>query len=117
MFPEPQEIRQLGWTDACSIGLVFRERTVNGKTSQELIYFVSSLPPKVRKIAKQIRDHWKVENTLHWSLDVTFAEDTSRIRKGSGPANAALFRRLALSIVKQDQSEKISMRLKRLKAS
>ncbi|TWT59715.1 ISAs1 family transposase [Rubinisphaera italica] len=117
VFPAPAAIGQLGWTDAQTIGMVYRERTVNGKTSQELMYFISSLPPKVRKLAKHVRDHWKIENQMHWSLDVTFAEDTSRIRKGEGPANAAIFRRLALTIVKRDQSEKKSMRLKRLTAS
>lgn len=97
--------------------MVYRKRTVNGKTSRELMYFVSSLEPKVRYLAKQVRDHWKIENTLHWSLVVTFAEDTSRIRKDSGPANAGLFRRLALTLVKRDEEGKLSMRQKRQKAS
>ena len=117
VFPAPTELRQRGWTDLRSIGMVYRERTVDGKTSQELIYFISSLPPKVRNLAKQIRDHWKIENQLHWSLDVTFAEDTSRIRKGEGPANAAIFRRLALSIVKKANYKRNSMRAKRKHAS
>ena len=117
VFPAPAEVRQQGWTDARTIGMVYRERTVNGKTSRELMYFVSSLEPKVRYLAKQVRDHWKIENQLHWSLDVTFAEDTSRIRKDSGPANAGTFRRLALSLVKRYEEGKLSMRLKRQKAS
>ena len=117
VFPAPAEVRQLGWTDVKTIGMVYRERTVNGRKSEELTYFISSLPPKVRNLAKRVRDHWKIENQMHWSLDVTFAEDTSRIRKGEGAANAAIFRRLALMIVKRDRSEKLSMRLKRRKAS
>ncbi|QDU79167.1 hypothetical protein Pla110_08720 [Polystyrenella longa] len=64
-----------------------------------------------------MRDHWRIENQLPWSLDVTLAEDASRIRKGEDAANAAIFRRLALSLVKRDQSEKRSLRAKRLKAS
>ncbi len=117
VFPAPAELRQLGWTDIKTIGMVYRERTVNGKTSQELVYFISSLEPKVRNLAKQIRDHWKIENQLHWTLDVTFAEDTSRIGKNNGPANAAIFRRLALSIVKRYTSENKSMRRKRRAAA
>ncbi|TWT59797.1 ISAs1 family transposase [Rubinisphaera italica] len=117
VFPAPAEVKQLGWVDVKSIGMVYRERTVNGKTSQELIYFISSLPPKVRTLAKHVRDHWKIENQMHWSLDVTFAEDTSRIRKGEGAANAAIFRRLALTILKRYTDEKMSIRSKRLTAS
>lgn len=117
VFPAPEKLRQLGWTNAKSIGMVYRERTVAGTTSQELIYFISSLQPKVRSLAKHVRDHWKIENQMHWSLDVTFAEDTSRIRKGSGPANAAIFRRLALTILKRYDGEKLSLRAKRLTAS
>ncbi|WP_144994949.1 ISAs1 family transposase [Polystyrenella longa] len=82
-----------------------------------MVYFISSLPPKVRQLARHVRNHWRIENQLHWSLDVSFAEETSRIRKGDGAANAAIFRRLALSLVKRDQSEKRSLRAKRLKAS
>tara|TARA_R100000789_G_scaffold74018_1_gene69637 strand:+ start:6646 stop:7266 length:621 start_codon:yes stop_codon:yes gene_type:complete len=117
VFPAPAEMKQLGWVDVKSIGMVYRERTVNGKTSQELIYFISSLPPKVRTLAKHVRDHWKIENQMHWSLDVTFAEDTSPIRKDEGAANAAIFRRLALTILKRYTDEKMSIRSKRLTAS
>ncbi|MCA8987284.1 MAG: ISAs1 family transposase [Planctomycetaceae bacterium] len=117
VFPAPAELRQLGWSDMKTIGMVYRERTVGGKTSHELIYFISSLEPKVRNLAKQIRDHWKIENQLHWTLDVTFAEDTSRIRKQNGPANAAIFRRLALTIVKRADYKRNSMRAKRKHAS
>jgi len=117
VFPAPAAIRQLGWTDLQAIGMVYRERTVNGKMSQELTYFISSLPPKVRLLAKHVRDHWKVENQMHWSLDVTFAEDTSRIRKGNAPMIAGIFRRLALSILKRDTTDTCSIRQKRLKSS
>ena len=50
---------------------------------------VSSVPPKVKRLAKAIRDHWGIENSLHWVLDVVFAEDDSRIRKGNGPETTA----------------------------
>ena len=117
VFPAPKELRAVGWQDIKTIGMVYRERTVHEKTSHELIYFISSLEPKVRTLAKHVRDHWKIENQMHWSLDVTFAEDTSRIRKGAGAANAAMFRRLALTILKRYPEEKMSLRSKRLTAS
>jgi predicted transposase YbfD/YdcC len=114
--PAPAELRKMGWCDIKTIGMVYRERTANGKTSEELIYFISSLPPKVREIAKHVRNHWAVENQLHWSLDVTFAEDASRIRKGNGQEIAGGFRRVALSLIKRNTTVKASLRGKRLMA-
>lgn len=117
VFTAPAKPSRLGWTDVKSIGMVYRERAVKGTTSQEWIYFIGSLEPKVRILAKHVRDYWKIENQMHWSLDVTIAEDTSRIRKGDGPANAAIFRRLALMIVKRADDKRNSMRAKRKHAS
>jgi hypothetical protein len=57
-----------------------------------------------------------IENRLHWSLDVTFAEDRSRVRKDHSPVNLAMLRRLVLSILKRDTSLKDSLRGKRLRA-
>lgn len=104
------------WPDACSIGMVYRRREAAGGLSEETSYFISSLPPKVRTLAKHVRGHWSVENTLHWTLDVTFSEDQSRIRKGRGPEIAAAFRRLALSMLKQDTTLKENIHGKRVRA-
>jgi len=114
--PAPKELRQQGWRDVKSIGMMHRVCERDGKTSEELVYFISSLPPKVRMLAKHLRSHWTVENQLHWSLDVTFAEDDSRIRKGNGQEVASLFRRLALSMLKQNKTIKSSLRGKRFMA-
>jgi predicted transposase YbfD/YdcC len=70
----------------------------------------------VNACAKAVRGHWGIENRLHWCLDVTFAEDQSRVRKDHGPANLGMLRRLALSILQQDTSSKESLRGKRLLA-
>jgi predicted transposase YbfD/YdcC len=59
---------------------------------------------------------WKIENQLHWSLDVTFAEDQSRIHKGNGQAGMAMLRRLALSLLKKDTTMKASLKSKRMHA-
>jgi len=104
------------WRDARSVGMVYRHRQTGDNESHEVSFFISSLPPKVRALAGHVRDHWGVENSLHWSLDVTFSEDQSRIRKGNGPEIAAGLRRLALSILKQDTTLKENVRGKRLRA-
>ena len=104
------------WRDVASIGMVTRTRVVGGVASEELSYYVSSLPPKVRAFARAVRGHWGIENRLHWTLDVTFAEDASRVRKDHGPFNLALLRRLAVSILQRDRSVKDNLRGKRLRA-
>jgi predicted transposase YbfD/YdcC len=109
-------IRQGEWQDVASIGMVQRTRILDGKVSEEIVYYLSSLPPKVKTFAQAVRGHWGIENRLHWSLDVTFAEDQSRVRKDHGPANLGMLRRLALSILQQDTSSKDSLRGKRLSA-
>jgi predicted transposase YbfD/YdcC len=108
--------RRTEWKDLRSIGMVLRTRVVDGDVAEEVVYYLSSLPPKVKTFARVVRGHWGIENRLHWSLDVTFAEDKSRVRKDHGPANLGMLRRLALSILQQDTSSKDSLRGKRLRA-
>lgn len=95
----PKAIAQ-DWPGARSVSMVYREREAGDKWSEETSFFLSSLPPRVRALARHVRGHWGVENGLHWSLDLTFTEDQSRIRKGNGQELAAGLRRLALSILK-----------------
>jgi predicted transposase YbfD/YdcC len=109
-------VRRGQWKDVRSIGMVTRTRVVNGEEADEIVYYVSSLPPKVKQFAKAVRGHWGIENRLHWSLDVTFAEDQSRVRKDHSPLNLGMLRRLALSILRKDTSIKDSLRGKRLRA-
>lgn len=105
------------WADAASIGMVVRTRAVvHGAASDEVAYFISSLPPKVKSFARAVRDHWGIENRLHWILDVTFSEDASRVRRDHGPENLAALRRLALSILQQENSVKDSLKGKRQRA-
>ncbi|QDS97127.1 ISAs1 family transposase [Adhaeretor mobilis] len=113
--PAPPKLSEQ-WRDLRSVGMVFRYRKSGEKLSEETSFFISSLPPKVRSLAGHVRNHWSVENSLHWSLDVTFSEDQSRLRKGNGQEIAAGMRRLALSILKRDTTLKESLRGKRLRA-
>ena len=105
------------WKNLQTIALVIRTTIVNGKETVEVHCFLSSLPPKVKALAKFIRQHWSIESQLHWILDVTFTEDASRIRKGNAPQTSAMFRRLAVSILSQDTSVKDNVRGKRYRAS
>lgn len=103
------------WRDLRTLVMVFRQRTVGGKTSEEFSYYLSSLPADAQALGRVIRLHWSIENTLHWVLDVTFHEDASRVRAGHGAENLGMVRRLALSLLKQDDS-KGSLKAKRLRA-
>jgi predicted transposase YbfD/YdcC len=105
-----------GWADLQTIVRVQRERRLPDKTEQETAYYISNLPPQAALILDATRQHWAVENSLHWVLDVTFREDDSRIRKDNGSQNMAVLRHVALNILKQDTS-KGSLRQKRYRAA
>ncbi len=106
-----------GWSTIQSVVMVERERTDWKKTSHEVQYHICSLPADVEKISQAIRAHWGVENQLHWSMDVVFGEDKSRVRKRHGAENFGTMRRQTLGLLKKDTSLKQSIRLKRYRAA
>jgi len=115
--PAPTELTESGaWVGLRTIGMIYRDRQVDGQESHAVTFFISSLLPRVKRIARHVRGHWGIENSLHWVLDVTFGEDDSRLRKDDSPEIASIFRRLALSVLQQDTSLKSSIRGKRLQA-
>ncbi|WP_397570119.1 ISAs1 family transposase [Schlesneria sp. T3-172] len=78
-------------------------------TFQETVdirYFISSLPLGVKCFAKAVRSHWSIENSCHWTLDVTYREDESRIREKQLRENMAWLNRHTLSLLKQQQNKK-----------
>ncbi len=114
---QPQGIRQQeAWAGLNVIGMCYSERTVQGETSEEVRYFIGSKKASARFYGKALRNHWRIENCLHWQMDITFGEDASRIRKRRGAENFALLRRLALSLLKQHPAKK-SIGCKRLAAA
>jgi predicted transposase YbfD/YdcC len=104
------------WLDLQSIGRLDSMRVVKGKTTIETRYFISSLPNNAKLLADSIRQHWGIENSLHWVLDVAFREDDSRIRKDNAPQNFAILRHIANNLLQQDKSGKTGIKNKRLKA-
>lgn len=106
-----------GWSTIQSVVMVERERTDWKKTSYEVQYHICSLSANVERISQAIRAHWGVENKLHWSMDVIFKEDKSRIRTGYGSENFGTMRRQTLGLLKRDTTLKKSIRLKRYHAA
>ncbi len=104
------------WRGLTSIVKVEAERTIDNHTQHEIRYFISSLPPDAAKLAYAIRAHWCIESQLHWSLDVTFREDYSRVRIDHAAENLSLLRRIALNLLKQEKTAKVGIKCKRLQA-
>jgi predicted transposase YbfD/YdcC len=105
------------WIGLQTIAKVNSRRQVNGKTTTETRYYISSLTNDAKKILHAARGHWGVENSLHWVLDVAMGEDDSRIRKDNAPESMAILRRIALNLLKQEKTLKRGIQGKRLKAA
>lgn len=109
--------KQAQWSGLQTIVRVVRTRHLWNKTTQEVMFYLSSLPPDAQKLGKAIRQHWSIENQLHWVLDVTFGEDACRIRTGHAPLNMALLKRWSLNLLNQETNYKRSTRQKAKRAS
>lgn len=107
------------WPGLRSVLAVETIRSVNGsdKTEAEIRYFLSSsaAPPEI--LAKAIRQHWQIENSLHWVLDVTFNEDQCRIRDRNAVQNFSLLRKIAINLVRRHQKSKASLKGRRKMAA
>ena len=87
------------WTTIKSIIMVRSTREIKDKITTEDRYYISSLTLPPDRVLKAIRDHWAIENTLHWVLDMSFNEDYSRIRKENAPHVMAIFRHVASNLL------------------
>jgi predicted transposase YbfD/YdcC len=102
----PEGIRdQELWPKLQVVGSYYVERTQAGKTSEEIRFFIGSREMTAKQYGEAIRNHWLIENGQHWSLDVSFREDDSRVQKRNGATNLALLRKIALSLLKRHPSK------------
>jgi predicted transposase YbfD/YdcC len=116
VIPEPGGIRnQQEWPKLRVVGMCYSERTVQGRTSGEARYFIGSKKAGARYYGRVLRDHWRIENNLHWQLDVTFDEDGNTTVDRRAAANLAVLRRLAVVLLKR-HPDNDSLRNKRLRA-
>lgn len=105
------------WPKLAAIGMVFVCAMRDGVEHMDCRHYILSKYLSAKRFAKAVRDHWSIENRLHWQLDVTFQEDQSRIRKGNADANFSIMRRTALSLLKNNHSKKVGIKNKRLLAA
>jgi predicted transposase YbfD/YdcC len=105
--------RREPWAKLNMVGMVEAERVVDGKRSKEIRYYISSLENDAKVFAHAVRNHWSIENGLHWVLDVAFREDENRARMGNSQANLSLVRHIALNLLKQEKSKKVGVAAKR----
>jgi predicted transposase YbfD/YdcC len=110
--PESLSGRQ-EWAGIKTLGMVIRTRESDGKETGEVQFYLSSLKRNVKRFARAVRGHWGIENTCHWSLDMTFREDESRTRERHVAENLSWLRRFALGLIKQHPDPKMSLVMKR----
>jgi len=117
--PEVQWLGELGgeWSGLRMLVVVEAIRRINSGSSgtAERRYYIASNPAATAaQAAESIRGHWGIENQLHWSLDMSFNEDASRIRKGHGAQNVSRLRRIALNLLQRETTRKVGIKTKRL---
>ncbi|PHM22693.1 hypothetical protein Xehl_03460 [Xenorhabdus ehlersii] len=106
------------WKTLGGVAVVESHREIKGKAeTYERRYYITSHQAKTAQfIAYAIRSHWHIESKLHWQLDVSFHEDKNRLRSGYGAENIALMNKIALNLLKNEKTVKVSIKTKRHKA-
>lgn len=106
------------WPGLVSIAQITARRIdkKTGLTTTDTRLFISSLPAQAERLLACVRAHWSIENSLHWVLDVSFADDANRSRKDHAAANLATIRHVAFNLLKKSK-RKGSIKTKRLKAA
>ena len=111
----PDELAEK-WPTIRSIIAVERHRVIDGQGTVDTSYYISSMSPKHKLLGHYIRQHWRIENSQHYVLDVVFKEDESRIALDGAVENIALFRRFVMNMLKQCDCGAPSQRSKLKKA-
>jgi predicted transposase YbfD/YdcC len=88
------------WPDLKSFAVIASQRTIKGKTTLEHRLYISSLPADAVRLNHAVRQHWRVENSLHWCMDVVFGDDQMRARTGHAAHNFAVLRHIALNLIR-----------------
>jgi predicted transposase YbfD/YdcC len=102
------------WPKLATLVRVTSTRELKDQVTHEIRYYISSLDLDSKAIGQAIRDHWGIENSLHWVLDVTFREDESRIRRDNGAENFSTLRKMALAMLKREPTKKSIARKRKL---
>ncbi len=111
-------IRHLSkWENLTTIVMIISQRRCGDEISVETRYFISSLPNDAEQVLGAVRNHWGIENGLHWVLDIAFREDDSRVRTGNAPENFAVLRHIALNLLQREDTAKGGIQAKRLQAA
>lgn len=105
------------WQDLRTLAVVLTRTERDGNENFETRMYLSSLSPKAKRMSQAIRSHWGIENTLHWSMDVTFGEDHHRFLNRNGVQNLSAIRRFAIAILRRDTKTKLGAKNKRFKAA
>ena len=105
------------WRALKSIIKITSIREIGDKKTTEIRLYISSLDHSAKKMNHYIRSHWAIENSLHWTLDMTFNEDRQRKRDKNSAENFAQAQKIALNLIKMENSTKMSIKTKRLKAA
>jgi predicted transposase YbfD/YdcC len=115
LCPVPEDLPdRTRWKKLKAIGMTVNCIERDGQECLAVRYYILSKYLSGRRFAEAVRNHWSIENQLHWQLDVTFQEDQSRIRKGHADANFSSLRRTALSLLKNESTAKVGVKNKRL---
>ena len=104
------------WKNINIIGMAESERHIGEKISIELRFYISSMENDAKQFGEAVRNHWGIENSVHWVLDVGFREDESRKRKGNSAFNFSILRHIAMNLLRKENSVRSGMRTKRMKA-
>lgn len=103
------------WPKLASIVLVESTRIVGDKTSVERRTYITSSKADATEVGRRVREHWGVENKVHWMLDVGFAEDRARLRRDHGPRNFSLLRKLTMNLLRKAPGKQSDSMVRRRK--
>ena len=103
------------WKGLNSLVEIESSREIKGEVATEKRYYISSLPAQPKILSHAVRQHWGVENKLHWVLDICFNDDQSRIRKGNAPRNIAIVKKTVLNLLQVIKKTKPRISLKAMR--